>query len=155
MKLEILDDDYYKVYINSFYIDDFDINNNTDLGKYIKQIILKIRKIYDIILEGFYEVHVYVLKNLGIILEIKNIDRYVSKTIDLKIIVHNDDEIYLELPDYELVNNFKDLKYLANNFYFNIDNLKDKDIFVVVEHYKIVYGEALKQLKRNWVSLTK
>lgn len=155
MKLEILDDDYYKVYINSFYIDDFDINNNNELGKYIKQIIIKIRKIYDIILEGFYEVHVYVLKNLGIILEIKNIDRYVSKTIDLKIILHKDEEIYLELPDYEFVYNCKDLKYLNNNFYFNIDNLKDKDVFVVFEHYKIVYGEVLKQLKRNWVSLTK
>ena len=39
MRFEVLDDDYYKLFINSSYIEDFDINNNNELGKYIKKII--------------------------------------------------------------------------------------------------------------------
>lgn len=155
MRLEVIENDDYRVYLNSLYIDDFDINNNSELGKYIKKIILKIRKIYNIVLEGFYEVHVYILKYLGLIVEIKNIDKYVSKTIDLKIIVHNDDEIYLKIDDYELIDNYDDLKYLDNYFYFNIDNLKKEDIFKIIEHYKVVCGEELIGLKHKWHSLTK
>lgn len=155
MRLEIIDDDDYLIYLNSYYIEDFDINNNNELGKYIKSIILKIRKIYNIILEGFYEVHVYILKYLGFIIEIKNIDRYVGKTIDLKIIVHNDDEIYLKIDDYEFVNNYNDLKYLNNYFYFNIDDLREEDAFKICEHYKAVYGDGLIALKHKWHSLTK
>jgi len=150
MRLEVIDNDTYKIYINSFYIDDFDINNNSELGKYIKKNILKIRKIYNIVLEGFYEVHVYILKYLGIILEIKNIDTYLSKTVDLKIIVHSDEEVYLQVIDNELLDNYKDLKYLDNYFYFNIDNLKEEDIFKLLEHYKIVYGDSLSILKHKW-----
>lgn len=155
MRLEVVDNNDYLVYLNSLYIDDFDITNNSELGKYIKSIILKIRKIYNIVLEGFYEVHVYVLKHLGFIIEIKNIDRYVSKTIDLKIIVHNDEELYLQIHDYELIDNYNDLKYLDNYFYFNIDELKKEDVFKIIEHYKAVYGAELITLKQRWHSLTK
>lgn len=155
MRLEVIDNDDYKVYINSFYMDDFDINNNSELGKYINRIILKIRKIYSIVLEGFYEVHVYVLKYLGLIVEIKNIDRYVSKTIDLKIIVHNDEELYLQIDDYDLLDNYKDIKYLDNCFYFNINNLMEEDTFKFCEHYKVVCGEELTNIKHKWHSLTK
>ena len=56
MKLELLDEDSYKIFVNNSYIKEFNINNNEELSKYIKSIILKIRKIYDVILEGFYEV---------------------------------------------------------------------------------------------------
>ena len=155
MKLEMIEDNYYKVFINSSYIDDFDINNNGELGKYIKKVILKIRKIYNIILEGFYEVHVYILKHLGMILEIKNIDRYLSKTIDLKIIVHNDEEVYLQIPEYDLLEKYKDFKYLNNYFYLNVNNIKEQDIFKISDHYKILYGDALKGIKRKWYNLTK
>ena len=154
MRLEIIDNDYL-VYLNSSYIDDFDINNNSELGKYIKDIILKIRKIYNIILEGFYEVHVYTLKYLGLIVEIKNIDRYVSKTIDLKIIVHNDEDIYLKIEDYELIDNYTDVKYLDNYFYLKMDNIKEDDVFKLIEHYKIVYGDSLTMIRHRWHNLTK
>ena len=155
MRLEVIDNDNYKVYINSFYMDDFDINNNSELGKYIKEIILKIKKIYNIVLEGFYEVHVYILKYLGLIVEIKNIDRYVSKTIDLKIIVHSDEELYLQIHDYDLLDNYDDLKYLDNYFYINIDDLRKEDTFKFCEHYKVVYGDCLSIVKHKWHSLTK
>lgn len=155
MRLEKIDNDYYKVFINSGYIDEFDINNNGELGKYIKKIILKIRKIYNMILEGFYEVHVYILKHLGMILEIKNIDSYLSKTIDLKIIVHNDEEIYLQIPEYELLEEYKNFKYLNNSFYLNANNIKERDVFKVNEHYKLIYGDCLNVIKREWCDLTK
>lgn len=153
MRLEFIDADNYKIFISSGYIDEFDIDNNTELGQYIKKIILKMKKIYNVILEGLYEVHVYILKNIGLILEIKNIDSYLSKTIDLKIVVHNGEEIYLQIPDYELVESYHELKYLDNNFYLNVKDIKENNLSLV-EHYQIVYGDCLKKIKQKWITLT-
>lgn len=153
MKLELLDEDNYKIFINNSYIKEFNINNNEELSKYIKSIILKIRKIYDVILEGFYEVHVYIIKYLGMVLEIKNIDSYLGKTVDLKIIIHNDEEIYLEVKNIKDFNQYKSLKYLNNNFYINSREV-DKENYFLVEDYKIIYGDELKALKQRWYNLT-
>lgn len=152
MRLEVIEKDNYKLFINSDYIDDFDIYDNGALGKYIKKIILKIKKVYNVILEGFYEVHVYILKHIGIILEIRNIDSYLSKTIDLKIIIHNDEDIYLQIPEYELIRGYKNLKYLDNYFYLNV-----KDICLekwsIIEHYNVVLGEDIKDIKHKWLTV--
>lgn len=154
MKLELLDEDSYKIFINNSYIKEFNINNSEELSKYIKSIILKIRKIYDVILEGFYEVHVYIIKCLGIILEIKNIDSYLGKTVDLKIIIHNDEEIYLKVQNIKDINKYKHLKYLNNYFYINSGDIVDEENYSLFEDYKIIYGDDLKSLKRKWYNLT-
>lgn len=154
MKVEIIDEDNYKIFINNDYKKDLDVDNKDELGKYIKQIILKIRKIYNVLLEGFYEVHVYVIKFIGIILEIKNIDSYLGKTVDLKIIVHNDEEVYLKVYRYELIESYHRLKYLNNYFYLDINDLLEEDVYKLIESSNIVYGSKLRELKSKWYSLT-
>ncbi|MBQ7137063.1 MAG: hypothetical protein IJO43_03720 [Bacilli bacterium] len=154
MKVEIIDDDYYKVFINGLYTKEIDINNKDELGKYVKDIILKLRKIYNIILQGLYEVRVYYIRFIGIILEISNIDKYLSKTVDLKIIVHNDEEIFLKIFRYELINHYNHLKYYNNCFYFDINDLKEEDVYRLIESTNIVYGDELEELKPKWIELT-
>lgn len=154
MKFETISNDNYKVYINNLYESNLNIENKEEVGKFIKDIILKIRKIYNVLLEGLYEVDVYVIKYLGIVLEIKNIDRYISKTVDLKIIIRNEEEIYLKIPRFELLDEYHDLKYLNNNFYLNINSLLEKDIYKLLESFEIVYGSELEEIKTNWCSLT-
>ena len=154
MRLEIIDNDNYKVFINYFYSEKIDIDNKEELGKYIKNIILKLKKLYNIVLQGLYEIHVYVVDFIGIILEINNVENYFSKTIDLKIIVHSDEEIYLKVLRDELICEYNDLKYFDKYFYLNIKDLKEKDIYKLVENYNIVYGKELIAIRNKWASLT-
>lgn len=154
MKIEMIEDDSYRIFINNNYKEVSNIDDKGELGKFIKSIILKIRKIYDILLEGLYEVHVYVIKFIGMVLEIKNIDSYLSKTIDLKIVVHQDEEMYLRIKDYDLIKKYPKLKYLENAFYISADYIGEEDIYSLVENYKVVYGKDLKDLKSKWRSLT-
>ena len=154
MKLEFLDEDDYKVFINSCYIKDININHKEELSRYVKTIILKLRKIYDLVLEGFYEVHVYSIGHIGIILEIHNIDNFISKTIDLKIIVHNDEKYYLKIKNYDLVKHFKELNYYNNDFYISVDKIDDKDIINLIESMEIVYASSLKGIRNKWYYLT-
>ena len=154
MKVEIVDEDSYKIFINNNYDTSLHAKDKEAMGKFIKSIILKIRKIYNILLEGLYEVNVYIIKFIGIVLEIKNIDRYLSKSVDLKIIVHSDEDIYLKVYDCDLINHYHHLKYLNNYFYLNINNLLEKDVYSLLENYDIVYGKELDDLKKEWHSLT-
>ena len=154
MRIEIIDDDNYKVFINDLYKERIDINNKDELGKYIKKIILKLKKIYNIMLQGLYEVHVYVIKSIGIILEINNIDSYLSRTVDLKIVVHNDEEMFLKVFRYELVERYNHLKYLNNYFYLDVNDLKECDIYNLIESSKIIYGDELIEAKKKWINLT-
>lgn len=154
MKLEILDEDSYKIFINDDYIKQIDINNKEDLSNNIKSIIVKIKKVYDIILEGFYEVHVYPINNIGLILEIKNIDSYLSKSIDLRIIVHNEEEMYIKFSRYELIKKYNNIKYLNNYFYLNVNEINKKDKYHLIEFANIIYGYDLLEVKRRWHNLT-
>lgn len=154
MKLEILDEDSYKIFINDDYIKQIDINNKEDLSNNIKLIIVKIKKVYDIILEGFYEVHVYPINNIGLILEIKNIDSYLSKSIDLRIIVHNEEDMYIKLSRYELIQKYTNIKYLNNYFYLNVNEINKKDKYHLIEFVNIIYGDDLSEVKRQWHNLT-
>ncbi len=154
MKLEILDEDSYKIFINDDYIKQIDINNKEDLSNNIKSIIVKIKKVYDIILEGFYEVHVYPINNIGLILEIKNIDSYLSKSIDLRIIVHNEEEMYIKFSRYELIKKYNNIKYLNNYFYLNVNEINKKDKYHLIEFANIIYGDDLLEVKRQWHNLT-
>ena len=149
MKLEILDEDSYKIFINDDYIKQIDINNKEDLSNNIKSIIVKIKKVYDIILEGFYEVHVYPINNIGLILEIKNIDSYLSKSIDLRIIVHNEEEMYIKFSRYELIKKYNNIKYLNNYFYLNVNEINKKDKYHLIEFANIIYGDDLLEVKRQ------
>ena len=154
MKVEFIDNDSYKIFINSDYKKDLDLDNKEELGKFIKSVILKIRKFYNILLEGLYEVHVYVIKFIGTVLEIKNIDTYLSKNIDLKIVVHNDEEIYLKVFKYELIKDYKSIKYFNNFFYVNVNDMEEKEIYKLVENTSIIYGNDLEEIKSKWHCLT-
>jgi len=154
MRIEIIDDNNYKVFINDLYKEKIDINNKDELGKYIKKIILKLKKIYNIMLQGLYEVHVYIVKFIGIILEIKNIDSYLSKTVDLKIVVHNDEEMFLKVFRYESVEKYNHLKYLNNCFYLDVNELKECDVYNLIENSRLIYGDELIELKNKWINLT-
>lgn len=154
MKIELLEYDKYKIFINDAYLGKINIKDNTELGKYIKELVLKLKNIYDIVLTGFYNVDVYIIKNFGIIIEIENIDNYISKTIDLRIILHSNEDIYLKIKNDEIISKYREIKYLDQHYYLNVNDVLKKDINTFVEDYALVYGADLKRLKNNWHSLT-
>jgi len=154
MKIELLEHDKYKIFINDAYLGKINIKDNAELGKYIKELVLKLKNIYNIVLTGFYNVDVYIVKNFGIIIEIENVDNYISKTIDLRIILHSNEDIYLKIKNDEMISKYREIKYLEQYYYLNVNDVLKKDVNAFVEDYTIVYGADLKRLKNNWHSLT-
>ena len=154
MKLELLESDKYKIFVNNSYLGDVNIKDSGELGQYIKTLILKIKKIYNVTLAGFYNVDVYIVRNFGIIIEIENIDKYINKTIDLRILIHSNEDVYLKIKSEEKLSKYREIKYLEQYYYLNVNSILKKDINKFIEDYEPIYGENLKILKNKWQSLT-
>ena len=149
MKLKIIDDKLI-YYINKKCID-FDTENKESFEKYIKELVLNIKKIYGYKLSGAYNVHIFENKNYGLIIEFIKKDElnFFPDLIDLKLSIFYDSEIYLKLEDYFLIKKYKNIYYDDDFFYINLDETYKKDLLNLSEFSDFIYGDNLSEIKSN------
>lgn len=146
MKFLIYDDNNFQITVNNEYIE-FKYDNEEELYEILKNILIAIKKKYAYDIYGFYEVNIYILKNICTILEFsKKEDNHLYKTIDLKIIKNNNKNVYLKFDDYLLIKQHKNVKYLDNKYYINVEKLKEHDINKLLEHFEITIDERLNDI---------
>lgn len=132
MKIEIVNDDCYHIYIYNDY-DELDENK-------IKDKLLLIRNILHLC--GFYRV-IATLKNIGLFLEIVKVaEGFRRETFDLKVIIDNDKEVYFRTKDYFLVEDTSKICYYDGEYYALVDDSFDK-ILEKVEYGDFVFGCSL------------
>lgn len=127
---------------------DCDLKQKDHLEKYIKKIMLNIKRKNIININGFYKINVYHNEKFGIILDILKEDEldFIKDFIDLKVTINYNSDIYFSFEDYFIINN-KNICYNNNKYYINIKNLKQKEILKLSEFAKIIYGTPLKEIK--------
>ncbi len=142
------------IYLNKENID-FDISNKENLEKYIKELVLNIKKIYGYKISGSYNVNIYENKKIGLIIEFikKESFDFFPDLIDLKLNIFYDSDVYLKLDDYFLIKKYKNIYYNNNNFYIDVTDLIKKDILILSEFGKYIYGKNLEKLKNKLISL--
>ena len=133
------------------------LNKKLDLDKvnldiYFKKLFLRIKNKYNLELNGYYDINVYIDNNYGSIIEIENEDldyyNYFNQ-IDMEIKVNNTTFLYeidYEYLDKELLS--KSIVYKQNNkLYFKIT---DKSILnKIIECSKIIYGDRVKEIMKS------
>ena len=77
MKIELLDDYNYTLYLNNLYIKDLNLDNKEDIENYLKKLFLIIKDRYDIDISGMFEIDIYVNNKYGIVIDIfkEDLDR--------------------------------------------------------------------------------
>ena len=142
------------IYLNKENID-FDIFNKENLEKYIKELVLNIKKIYGYKISGSYNVNIYENKKIGLIIEFikKESFDFFPDLIDLKLNIFYDIDVYLKLDDYFLIKKYRNIYYNNNNFYIDVTDLIKKDILILSEFGKYIYGKNLEKLKNKLISL--
>lgn len=147
MKFSIIDNNNFKVYVNTMYME-FNYEDDDELYESLKKVLINIRKKYAYNIYGFYEVNIYNIKEIATILYFRKEDDedFVYKTVDLKIIRNPLDNVYLKFEDYYLIENYKSIKYFENNYYIKASELKERDINRLVEHFEIVIDERLNDI---------
>lgn len=139
MKVDIKNDNFI-IYVNKHLIN-YDMKNRKDIEENIKDLLIRIRKIYKIKLSGYYKIKIYQKDLYGLIFEcIKEDDLdFFPDFCDLKINILYDSKILLESDDFFIFNNNKKTYKKGNKFYINIKDLNELEIIKLSEFCKIKY----------------
>ena len=166
MKIELTNEKIV-VYLNNYY---FNTSDKDKLIREIKNLFIKLIKIYKLSFSGIYKVNLYENKIYGSILEIiKQEELLFSRDlIDIKVSVKKNNDIYLKTSDYFVFENYKNIYYKASTkefleecekkFFFLFDTylnaLNKKDTILdtsnylkLIEFCKIVYNIEKSDLK--------
>lgn len=139
MKVDIKNDNFI-IYVNKYLIN-YDMKNRKDIEENIKDLLIRIRKIYKIKLSGYYKIKVYQNDLYGLIFEcVKEDDLdFFPDLCDLKVNILYDSKILLESDDFFIFNNNKKTYKKGNKFYINIKDLNELEIIKLSEFCKIKY----------------
>lgn len=139
MKVDIKNDNFI-IYVNKYLIN-YDMKNRKDIEENIKDLLIRIRKIYKIKLSGYYKIKVYQNDLYGLIFDcVKEDDLdFFPDLCDLKVNILYDSKMLLESDDFFIFNNNKKTYKKGNKFYINIKDLNELEIIKLSEFCKIKY----------------
>ncbi len=138
----LINDDKITIYSNNKYLRK-DCNLNF-LEDYIKAIIKKINKRYDIELNYFLEINIYRNQYYGVIIEITNTETdyyhyYDTDDYEFKINILDVHFLY-EVNDFTLKNKNFNYYVADDKIYIKIINeISDKQMSELLEHAKLIY----------------
>ena len=140
------------IHINREFLN-FNYQVKEKIEEYIKNLIIKIKKIYKVKISGSYKVNIYQNNNYGFIIELNKQEGldFFPDLIDLKINMFYDSNIFLKIEDYFLINNYKGIYYYKDNYYIDIKNISNKDNLNLSEFSTYIYGTKLNDLKNKMI----
>ncbi|MFA5602815.1 MAG: hypothetical protein WDA21_03720 [Bacilli bacterium] len=156
MKLEVYNKTHFSVFLNKHYLKGIDFNKMVNIEPFIKKIIINLNKYYNLNMNGYYNVFIYVNSLYGIVIELMNIDdeyiKLFNKKIDMKITFNLDSVFLFNSNDYFLLNELKiqkkEIYYYENGFYLNILNKKINNLLMMklLECTEIIYGDKVYEI---------
>lgn len=157
MKLEVFNLNNIVFYLSKEYLNRIHFKIDVDVEKEFKKLFIELKNIFNLELNGYYEVVVYINDLYGIIIEMeKDDDEYIKifgDTLDMKITFKFDCEILYKIDNIDFIDFSKyNLYYNNNNLYISIkDNYlpKRNEYLNLLENSNLIYGIELKKIKRN------
>ena len=139
MKVENIDNNII-VYLRKNVLKNLDFNNLEMLENYFRELVIKMKNIYNIKIEGFYNIKVYIDNIYGAIIDIEpeNIDYCLVNEIEMRISLFHEKFLY-EIDDLYQIPNTKIIKN-GLKYYLNVNNnIEYKNYLEVLENSKIIY----------------
>lgn len=142
MKIE-LENDKVIIYIKKEEINDLNFNKVDELEEYFKNLIIKLKNLYDISITGFYNIKVFIDKIYGMVLQLEKeeIDYYDDNQIEMRIIKEDVRFLY-EVNDPFKIKKTKLIKRKDKYYLMILENILYKDFLNVLENSKIVYNNT-------------
>ena len=144
MSIKFIDELILDIYIKKELIDNIDFNNKEDLEKYLKKLFKVLKNKYEIIIEGFYDVTVYIDKYYGVIIHLEKDDieyyDYFKNKVYMRIITRDTDFLYLveDIPNNLL--NKMDIIVINNQIHLKIkEELNRVEMMRLLEISKVVF----------------
>ncbi len=144
MIIKYIDEFTIDIYLKKEIIKNIDINNRTNLEKYLKELFIILKDYYNLEILGFYNITIFNDKYYGIILHLKkeNIDyyNYFNSEVDMHLLVINTEFLYL-VNDIPIdIKEKVDIVIKNSNIYLKIiDKLSNLEMMKLLENSQIIY----------------
>ena len=150
-----MENDLIILYLNKYYIKNIDFSNKEILQKYIKNLFIKLQKKYDLVFNGYYNLNLYVDKNYGVIIEIKQEELeyldYFGPSLEVNTNVFEDSFLYEinDIDDFD--KNFFMTYILKDHIYIKIkEEMPNIKMGMLLETViKIIYGKQRKRITQK------
>lgn len=146
MSIRFIDDLTLDIYIKKESINNIDFNDKNDLEKYLKSLFKTLKKKYEIVIEGFYEITVYVDKYYGVVLHLEKDELdyydYFKNQVDMRIVTVDTNFMYLvdNIPNNILSKVNVCIK--EGNIYLKLKKeLTKLEMMNLIENSKIIYDK--------------
>lgn len=145
MRLEVERDKYF-LYVNQDYCKNMDFNSKESIASYAKTLVLRLKRIYGIVLQGFYQMKVFVNDFVGMFIELVKLDDFEFElmTIDLKVIIFLHQTFLLQCTDLDFLDHFSNV-YFMDPYYYGVLR-KDEFLLSDLEYGKLVYGALVEEV---------
>lgn len=148
MKIEFKDNTYI-VYLNKYNVIDMDFSDTESLERYLKKLLLRLKKHYKIDIKGYYNIIVYMDEYYGAVLKIEEDNDYYDffddtiairmKKVKSKFLYEVDDVSYVD----KYIDKFK-ISINDNIIYLTINNeLNEYEYLNLLEMSNIIYDRKL------------
>ena len=134
----------FDIYIKKYLIADIDFSVKADIEKYLKRLFKILNNKYNICIEGFYNITVYIDKYYGIVLHLEKEEldyyEYYKNQVDMRLVTVHTDFMY-EVNDIptDIINKIK-ITNRNKNIYLTLkENLTDLEMMKLLENSRIVY----------------
>lgn len=143
MKIIWRDNDFTLFILNKY--------DDLNLKKYVKDVLVKIKKRFARKISGFYNVTVYKNDVVGLILDFEKDDNYdfFSDIIDLNISVFENSDMYLEFDNPHLIDRKYFVYYVDDKYYLNVNDLTLLEFLKFIEFSEIKYGDNFTIVNKN------
>lgn len=144
MNIKFIDELILNIYIKRELINNINFNNKEELEIYLKKLFKILKDKYNIIIEGFYDITVYLDKYYGVVLHLEKDDTdyydYYKNQVDMRILNIETEFLYLvdDIPNYLL--NKVDIVIKKDKIYLKIkEELTKIEMMKLLEISKVVY----------------
>jgi len=144
MSIKFISNLIFDIYVKKYLVKDIDFSSKEDLEKYLKKLFKILKNKYNITIEGFYNITVYIDKYYGIVLHLEKEELdyydYYKNQVDMRLITIDTDFMYQvdDIP-FNILNKLKIL-IKNKNIYLTIkEELTDIEMMNLIENSKIIY----------------
>lgn len=138
------------IYLKKQLIDTIDFTKKNELEKYFKELFLKLKEYYNIKINGYYNINVYIDEFYGVVLELQKEEldyyEYFDNQVDMHILTEEVQFLYL-IEDYFIINelNISKLYYYKDKYYI-LPNI-NTDYNYLLENSEVVYKNTKEIIK--------
>lgn len=158
MKLVFCDDSNLILFLNNMTIPKVDFEDREELEEYFRALFLKLKDVYQVVIQGYYNIDIYIDSFYGAVIEIEKEEldyfEYDDNQVDMRICIHQTSILY-ELEEYIPLNPKEyDMIWYGNKWYAKLKQ-KVNDIYLgrLLEHSDIHYQEENEQILRRGIYL--